>query len=418
MQVSYQVKTARKGFYVFSAVTLLVLGLNVPKVSVLAVLAALGVVFVRWKGDIVYGFPARCSLLLIFSLTYYVTMYFYDFKDLTDVIINPLFITSAYALGFSITRTNTPDWPSGLVWIVLAMVSGFVAFSFLSVYTAMSSGHGTDILFRSAPNYWKASESINGPILGLFASLGLSLAPVLFLSTGEPFPGRRRLVLLIAAVSLLVGAGLYVNVSLQNRSPFVALLLSFLLSAYYYFFIRRISPKHKARTVMSMILFLCVAAYLFVSSGYDYSQFSLVGRFEVKGLETDRFGAWMYMLRALPDNLAGGRVVYIGNIDYVHDLWLDVVYDAGIIPVIFLLLFHALHVKSFADVFRADIPLLLALVILSVSVSFLVGFIGEPVLQGSVIYFSASCFLLGLVSRLSTDVKMAHTYYRVSQQGI
>ena len=414
MQVSYQVKTARKGFYVFSAVTLLVLGLNVPKVSVLVVLAALGVVFVRWKGDIVYGFPARCSLLLIFSLTYYVTMYFYDFKDLTDVIINPLFITSAYALGFSITRTNTPDWPAGLVWIVLAMVSGFVAFSFLSVYTAMSSGHGTDILFRSAPNYWKASESINGPILGLFASLGLSLAPVLFLSTGEPFPGRRRLVLLIAAVSLLVGAGLYVNVSLQNRSPFIALLLSFLLSAYYYFFIRRISSKHKTRTVMSMILFLCVAAYLFVSSGYDYSRFSIVSRFEVQGLETGRFDAWMYFLKALPDNLFGGRLVYLGGLRYVHNLWLDVAYDAGILPMIFLLVFHSMHIRNFRDVLHARLPLLVILVIVSVGVSFLVGFAVEPALQGSVIYFSASCFFLGLVRRLSTDVRMARTYYRVS----
>lgn len=414
MQVVVPMKTVRKSFYVFSALTLIVLGLNVPRISVLAVLAALGVVLVRWRGDIVYGFLVRSSLLLIFSLTYYVIMYFYDFKDFTDVIINPLFITSSYALGFSINRSNTPDWPAGLVWIVLSMVSGFAVFSFLSVYTAMSSGHSTEIFFRSAPNYWKGSESINGPILGLFASLGLSLAPVIFLRTGKPF----SLVLVIAAVSLLVGAGLYVNVSLQNRSPFIALILSFLLSAYYYFFIRKISPKYKTRTVLSMILFLCVAAYLFVSLGYDYSQFSLVSRFEVQGLETDRFDAWMYMLRALPDNLAGGRLAYIGNIDYVHNLWLDVVYDAGILPVIFLLLFHALHMKSFVDVVRADLPLLVILVILSISVSFLVGFIVEPVLQGSVIYFSASCFFLGLVSRLSGDIRMVRTYYRMSRQGI
>ncbi|HEB75047.1 MAG TPA: hypothetical protein ENJ04_01670 [Nitrospirae bacterium] len=398
----------KKTFYfAFFALTLLFFGLNIPKLSTLSLYAAFFIVFVAWQGEVVNDMIVPTSFIGMFSVLYYLITYNYGFIDMKSAIKYPLLIVGSYSVGYSISQKNTPEWPNGLVWIVLAMTAGFILFSFLSVYSFLSSGHkATIMLYRSTPSFWVGGESINGPILGLFASLGLSLAPVLFLGTGEPFPGRRRLVLLIAAVTLLVGAGLYVNVSLQNRSPFVAMLLSFLLSAYYYFFIRRISSKHKARTVMSMILFLCVAAYLFVSSGYDYSRFSIVSRFETQGLETGRFDAWMYFLKALPDNLFGGRLVYLGGLRYVHNLWLDVAYDAGILPMIFLLVFHSMHIRNFRDVLRARLPLLVILVIVSVGVSFLVGFAVEPALQGSVIYFSASCFFLGLVRRLSTDVNL------------
>ncbi|NOZ25074.1 MAG: hypothetical protein GXO94_03150 [Nitrospirae bacterium] len=409
MPVALDVKTVRRGFFVFSALILFVLGLNIPRVSVLAVPAALGVVFVRWRGEVVYDFLVRISVLLIFSLTYYVTMYFYDFKDLADVVISSLLITSSYALGFSLNRSNVPDWPYGFVWTVLAMVSGFAVFSFLSVYTAMSSGHVSDILFRSAPNFWVASEQINGPILGIFASLGLCLAPVLFFGSGE-FIGRHRSTLMTMAVSALVAAGVYVNLTLQNRSPFIALLLSFVGAGVLFFLVKRVSPGKKVKTIAYIVIFLGVLAYMFLYMGYDYSRYSLVSRFEVQGLETSRFDAWMYMLKALPTHLAGGRLVYIGGLEYVHNLWLDVIYDAGVLPVMFLLLFHALHVKSFVSVVRADLPTILVLVIVSVGVSFMVGFLIEPVLQGSVLYFSASCFFLGLLKRLSLDLRMLRVH--------
>ncbi|MEC4686371.1 MAG: O-antigen ligase family protein [Nitrospirota bacterium] len=341
---------------------------------------------------------------------YYLIIYKYGFIDLKSAIKLPLLIMGSYAAGYSISRKNTPAWPYGLVWIILSMVAGFVVFSFLSVYSIVSSGHNTEILSRSAPSFWTGGDSINGTLFGLFASLGLSLAPVLFLGRDQSL-SKRYSILIIIIISLLVVAGVYVNTALQNRSPFIALVLSFIASVFLYFFIKKQKLRHKIKTVFLISIFLGILFYLFFYAGQDYSQYSITTRFEEQGLETGRYEAWMYMLKALPENMGGGRLVYIGGLNYVHNLWLDIAYDAGILPMIFLLIFHVMHLRSFIAVIRAKLPLLLILIIVSVTVSVFVGFMVEPVMRGSVMYFSATCFFLGLVRRLSNDIKLVQTYY-------
>ncbi|VAX31506.1 hypothetical protein MNBD_NITROSPIRAE03-1042, partial [hydrothermal vent metagenome] len=123
-------------------------------------------------------------------------------------------------------------------------------------------------------------------------------------------------------------------------------------------------------------------------------------------LKTGRFDAWRDMLSSLPENLSGGRLVYLGGLGFVHNLWLDIAYDAGILPMIFLLIFHVMHLRSFIVVIRANLPLLLILIIVSFAASILVGFMVEPVMQGSVAYFSATCFFFGLVRRLYNDIRL------------
>ncbi len=394
--------------FAFLALAVFVFALNIPKISLLIIFAVFFVSSITWRGEIISDLLVQVSLLGMFSIMYYLIIYNYGFTDLISIIKYPILIMGSYSIGYSISQKNTPDWPHGLVWILLSMATGFVVFSFLSVYAGFSSGHSVEILYRSAPGFWTSGESINGPILGLFASLGLSLAPVLFFGRGQ-FLGKRHLIVLLTTISFLVAAGVYVNTALQNRSPFIALLVSFVGSVFLYFFIKKHKLKHKIKTVFFISIFLGIVFSLFFYRGYDYSQSLLVNRFEVQGLETGRFTAWMSLLKALPENLGGGRLVYIGELGYVHNLWLDVAYDAGILPVIFLLIFHAVHLKSLVALVHSRLPILPLLVILCLGVSILVGFMVEPVIQGSVMYFSATCFFFGLVRRLYNDIRLVHT---------
>ena len=394
--------------FAFFALAVFVFGLNIPKISMLIIFAVFFVSSITWRGEIISDLLVQASLLGMFSIMYYLIIYKYGFIDLKSAIKNPLLIIGSYAIGYSISRKNTPDWPYGLAWVILSMVAGFVVFSFLSVYSIVSQGHNSEILSRSAPSFWAGDDPINGPILGLFASLGLSLAPVLFFGREQSL-SKRFSVLVIISVSLLVIAGLYANTALQNRSPLIALILSFTFSAFLYFFIKKHKLRHKIKTIFLISIFLGILFYLFFYAGQDYSQYSITTRFEEQGLETGRYEAWMYMLKALPENLGGGRLVYLGGLNYVHNLWLDIAYDAGILPMIFLLIFHAIHLKSFIAVIRSKLPLLLILIIVSIAASILVGFVVEPVMQGAVVYFSATCFFLGIVRRLSYDIMLVHT---------
>ena len=391
--------------FAFLALAVFILGLTIPKISALAIFVVAFIIFMKWRGKIINDFLVQISLLGMFSLIYYLVIFFYGFIDLRFAIELPMLIMSSYAFGYSVSQKNTPNWPYGLAWIILSMVAGFVVFSSLSVYSIISSGYNIQILSRSASSFWTGGKPINAPILGIFGSLGICLAPVLFFGEMRLL-SKRHFILLLAVISLLVVAGVYVNTALQNRSPFIALVLSFMFSAFIYFFIKKHKLRYKTKTTFLIIIFWGILFYLLFYSGYDYSRYLIINRFEVQGFGTERYEIWADMIKALPTNLSGGRVAYIGGLSYVHNLWLDVAYDAGILPLFFLLLFHAIHFKSFIGVIRAELPLLLILIIVTIGVSIIVAFMVEPVIQGSEFYFGASCFFLGIVRRLSHDIRL------------
>ena len=68
----------------------------------------------------------------MFSFMYYLIMYDYGFIELRDAIQNVLMIQSCYALGYSINRTNAYNWPYGLIWVILSIITGFVVLFFHS----------------------------------------------------------------------------------------------------------------------------------------------------------------------------------------------------------------------------------------------------------------------------------------------
>jgi hypothetical protein len=93
--------------------------------------------------------------------------------------------------------------------------------------------------------------------------------------------------------------------------------------------------------------------------------------------------------------------MYLGNVDYAHNLWLDVSLDAGILPFIFLGIFHATHFLSIIYFLKSCENEYVKMICICIFNSFLLSFIAEPALQGSYIFFSISCFFFGFVRRLT-----------------
>lgn len=385
-----------------------VFGLHIPKASKLVIFLLFYIILIKWNDINKKDFIIQSSLLLMFSFTYYLIIYDYGFIELGNAILNILIIHSCYALGYSINRMNTYNWPYDLMWIILSIVAGFVVFSFLSVYSDFANYNYNLLMNREVIPFWSGGDSINAPVFGIFASLGLCLAPFLFFGKDQSMKKGYSFLITIIVLLLFIG-GFYVNFVLQNRSPFVALALSFISSAVVYFFIKRCKLSYKIKTLFLIGIIFSISYYLFVNNIYDYTKFPIAMRFEVLGLKTIRYESWKYMIRAILNytNISGGRIAYIGGLKYVHNLWLDIAYNAGILPLIFLLIFHANHLKSFIIIVRAKLPLPVTITIITVSISILVGFMVEPVMDASVPYFSATCFLFGLIRRFSYDIKFS-----------
>lgn len=401
------VKIKRSFKFAILLLILFVFGLNIPKISILILFVLFYYILIKWNDINRKDFVIQSFLLLMFSFMYYLIVYDYGFIALRDAIKNVLMIQSCYTLGYSINRRNVYNWPYDLIWVILSIVAGFVVFSFLCAYSNFFKYNYNLLINRQAISFWLGGDS-GVTILGLFASLGLCLAPFLFFGKDHQSMEKGYSFLITITVLLLFIGGFFVNFILQNRTPFVALALSFIFSAFVYFFMKRSKLSYKIKTLFLIGIIFSISYYLFVNSTYDYTKFPIMMRFGALGLKTGRYDSWKYMIRALLNftNVSGGRIAYIGGLSYVHNLWLDVAYSAGILPLIFLLIFHVNHLKSFIIIIRARLPLPVIITILCVSISILVGFTVEPIMDASVTYFSATCFLFGLIRRFSYDIKL------------
>jgi hypothetical protein len=283
------------------------------------------------------------------------------------------------------------------------MVSGFLGFAFLCVYSFASSAGIVEIAERMAPNFWTGTD-INAPGLGANASLGMCLLPVLLF--GELRQAPRHLVWPAALVVVVMFfCGTYVNVVLQNRTPFLALAASLAAGGAFFGYANRYN-RAKLLKKFAQISLLLVSLVAYVAMTFDLSQFNIIFRFSEQRLESLRYQAWQTMLGSVQYSTLGGRVVRLGeDISYVHNLWLDVIWDAGLVPFIFLLAFHLKHVACFAAILRSGLSRAVILMIAGLAISFFANFMQEPSMTASVPFFPASCFFLGLVLRLTTETE-------------
>jgi len=212
--------------------------------------------------------------------------------------------------------------------------------------------------------------------------------------------------LLAVTIALFFVAGVYINVALQNRTPFLATAASLAIGTVIYLRRHRADLARNVRKLAVIGLLAGIVVY-YLSISTDLSQFSILTRFTEERLESTRYQAWSTMLSSLHHSLLGGRVVKLGvDLNFVHNLWLDVIWDAGIVPFLFLTVFHLKHLHSFKSILQQKLPLIVVLTITGLGVSFFTNFMQEPTLTASVPYFAGSCFFLGLVLRLSQDLEI------------
>lgn len=376
-------------------------GIDVPRFSQIIVYILMVPLLANWRGSVRGDFAVPFGLLAAFGTVYYVVVSAWGFIDPAQAVHRPLMFLGFYAAGYFVSRSNTPRWPYGLTWPLLAMISGFVLFAVLS---SIVTPIVMTLTVRAVNNFWGTGETILDTGVGLFASLGLCLLPVVIFGTASSTRGPNYL-LRTFLTAILFGFAFYATTLFQNRSALVALAVAVCAS-----FAIFLSTRNSRRAAKILALLGVISATLIIALNIDRVLAApILERLSERGLQTPRYRAWLTVIESLPLHLLGGRAVYLGDVSFAHNIWLDVAYDAGIVPLVLLLSFHVLHIRDFFRIATSRLPLPVVVLFVCLAISFLGGFMAEPVLQSSAPYFAGSCFLFGMARRLSWDIRHPET---------
>lgn len=386
--------------FTFILVSMVVLGLNMPKVTTI-LFGLLVLLFARPR----LQFLSENILLLLFSVTYFMFGLTYGTVFLSDAIKYMIIFQAAYCLGVYTRWDRLPLWPSNTLLAVAAFGTGLLIFSFLSFRLTLA-GSGYLISGRKFVSIWDG-EIGNGIGLASYAGTVIALMPVAIIGLTrlrrESSSGRRRIFLAMIFCCIIVMGivGVYINSYMQNRGALLMVVIISIVVMLYYFWKQSIVTNIKA---IILGLILCPIFYLILMNFFDINKSFeiLTSRFNADELQTNRFHDWIEGLKSLFVNPFGGVKIsrrVLGDV-YFHNLWLDIGREGGIIPVLFLVIFQLKHVRSVFSILRNAGNILLKIGIISLVIFILFDYQSEPVLDFSANFFCLTLFILGIIRYL------------------
>jgi hypothetical protein len=200
----------------------------------------------------------------------------------------------------------------------------------------------------------------------------------------------------------------YSSISLGARTPIIVFLVSLLTT----FMFTNFSTKASKATILRIMIYFSIGFIAFFASSFLVENFygfitsfldlGIGSRFLSEGLETPRYIVWQEVITQIPDFPWGGRSMII-SAPYAHNIWLDQMYDAGILAMSLLLTFHIVQIPILIRCFKLDIPKIIHVFILCIFFAFLAAFAQAPVIQANSVYFGLSCFFFSSVARFTSD---------------
>lgn len=382
------------------AAALFVFGLSIPRVSTIVLdLAAVGTLLrVLHAGRIGRGFVRRLLLLAAALSTYYAVATSYGIVPLREALHYGFLAVVGYAAGYLVYHRDawgSPRQAEGM----LAGVLGAVLYSVLSV--AGGTTASAPEWHRGADSFWEPGTLISATSLGALSGLGLCLAPVLLFGRAL---GRRK-TLFTLAVLLAMAGGLYVNGALSNRTPVLACACALVLGMVLVARSRDLPLASKVIRIGSA----AVAGVAVISLHFLWSTLSsssIYGRFDAEGLTTARYSQWALVLTGLMEHPFGGRAIPLTE-NYAHNMWLDIAWDAGIIPLVLMLVFHLSHARAIRSALSSIQPLDTRLLLGGLGSGLLVIAMAEPVMLMSVTFQVLSFYFLGFTLAVGSTARVS-----------
>lgn len=352
------------------------------------------------------------TLLILFCVFYFTTAINYKYYTYIEAIGFSIKIILFYILGFFLANTKYFYRNYSTPFMFLCVAGGGIFFTFISLLTTTGFSLSLPDGFaeRSVYSIWNG-ELINGPSVDMYSYLGVCLFPVIIQLLMEfRRKNKCRLIyflLFISSVVLFLLSS-YSALYLSARTPIFCFLGSILLD---YFYKSVSSSKQKIFTIFKYGLFVLLPLLIFnlqpdlLENIFGFLSFGVFKRFEDSGLETPRYLLWLTVLTEMWNYPFGGREIILpmsertGRVGmYAHNIWLDVAFDAGLLPMLFLLIFHCIHFFYFFNLMlKSKYNDILGAFLRCIYLAIFSAFIGSPVLQANLHYFATSCLFMGLV---------------------
>ncbi|MGG0938979.1 hypothetical protein ABHN11_23465 [Brevibacillus centrosporus] len=376
-------------------------GASVPNLSLICLFPCLVLIFFLKNKNVTVSFLLDASLVFLFAFLYYTMCVLFEITTEDDWLKSKMMflianMTIAYIIGYFLAQNYT-----NISVILGVTVGGLFTYALLSTASyAMNhlgevASNNYLIAERAVPSFWNGG-TINGPIIGIYFSLSICLISMIY---------SRINLLLKGCFLVLAATSIFFNLMLQNRSPIYAGALAFSLATLMY--ITQMKLTHK-KLVLLIILFCLMPLNLFF---IDFSETKsllenpFMDRLLSEGLDTPRYALWYKGLIGLFEYPMGGAKTDFSPFDYAHNLWLDVGWYVGVIPMLLLLVIQLKHVPYLLSFLKKKPDQSYG--VIGLSVSFFVAMMVEPTLIASYTYVTLFFFFIGYLKGFHLHADLA-----------
>jgi hypothetical protein len=338
------------------------------------------------------------SLLMLFSAYYTLTVKLYGFSNV-NIVLGGYFVAPVIFYWAGYTLINKENRIKKSYYLIFTVAISTMLFGIMSIvrtvqiYGSLENASPT-FGGRAVMSFW-GENFLSATGMNTYVSLGIALTPLLFLKDASirKLKTTKILILVISVISL------YVSLSLGNRTGLLILGAS-CVSVFFY------ATKLTPRKIISMVavFFFLILGFLMVIGnlfGIKDKWFSTTIGNRMRNfsaVDDPRFTAWGESFTGMFSNPTGGRKTEL-SLNYAHNLWLDVGYDAGVIPFLLLVLFSLMGLISIRKFIKGNSPTFLKALMITCFTSITVTFFLEPIMQGWFYYFTIFCLFLGLIHK-------------------
>lgn len=339
-----------------------------------------------------------CGSLLFFLIVYSLFTFYYGYSNAVSIIGKLIYPISFYLLGDMVANGDRyyKRTINFFLLIIISYTGYAVASTLKTIYMYGSFDVVRQTIGRVSIDIW-SSNVVSATAINAFLAFGLSLGAVVFMKFNKNRTNKK-----IKRISFVCFAtSVYSVVLLGNRTGLVIIITCLLVS---YIYGGKLT-KSKLRNIF-LAPFLIMASYLFYEMNLfgikdAWSSTYLSNRFASSELSDDpRIMAWKSAFQGLFEFPMGGKQTQM-LLGSPHNMWLDVGYEAGLIPFILLVIFTIISIVSLRKFNKLNHPKILKILVLCLFTSFYLTFFVEPILLGLNRYFTIFCFMLGAIQRLN-----------------
>lgn len=397
--------------YLLLGIALFVFGIGVPNYGDLFFVAIAAIV-VRYSDLLDW----KCWVLFLFSICYA----FVDVGELSNLTVGGkisfvVVSIASYLVGKKIFLISK-EAPRRAITLFFTIQIGWLLFGVLAIYATVMTDP-TLIISRHFISFFFDDIEMHGLYMAACFLIGMASLPFVIywlLKAAGDLKLHELFVFIMVAVAGVIGG--VINNFLQNRSPFVMVIVAALLPL---LFLPRkkiaSSGFEKSYSLSKLSYFASLMIVVIVAAGIlmyldfgpdDFLSDGKSSRLDREEMSTNgRADVWMLGLEMVPQYPLGGIIMppgYESTQGFFHNFWLDVAKVSGYVPLMLILVFQIAHARGIIITLLSKYSFESGMfTILFICFAFM--YLTEPILQLMPQFYYLSIMVFGYVSMVKNS---------------